>query len=148
MPASCPAQLPYGTASKGGRLCPLTAHLSHYDTVLDLPDRTPTGLCTSTSGLEYMDDNSSPSTAHDSSFSDYVDSTTTTSRDFTAVALGEHLIRPWYSSGYPKRLVGDSTSGNCRLFVCELCFKYTVDIAKAVAHRVRTSLLPRHELIT
>ena len=56
-----------------------------------------------------------------------------------SVALGDRLIRPWYPSLYREELVG--TAAVQRLFVCSSCFRYTVDGAAGLAHRVRTPSL-------
>lgn len=52
-----------------------------------------------------------------------------------SVALGDRLIKPWYPSLYREELVG--TAAVQRLFVCPSCFRYTVDGAAGLAHRVR-----------
>jgi hypothetical protein len=91
-----------------------------------------------------MDDTPSPPSVQES-FSDHIDAVAS-SRDFSAVVLGDHLMQPWYSSSYPKKLVGDATSAHCKLYVCEICFKYTIDVARAVAHRVSTTSISRSTL--
>jgi len=52
-----------------------------------------------------------------------------------SVALGDRLIKPWYPSLYREELVG--TAAVQRLHVCPCCFRYTIDGAAGLAHRVR-----------
>jgi len=72
--------------------------------------------------------------------------TNNSSCTFSAVILGNHYIRPWYSSPYPKKLVGETSSTSTKLYVCQYCFKYTIDASKALQHssvctRLRTEPL-------
>ncbi|CAF9907434.1 MAG: hypothetical protein ALECFALPRED_003327 [Alectoria fallacina] len=47
------------------------------------------------------------------------------------VVLGDILFKTWYPSFYPEELVGRELE---RLFVCQLCFKYSKDLMPYLAH--------------
>ena len=57
-------------------------------------------------------------------------------KEITSVVFGGQLIVPWYPSSYPSKLLGDANFKNGRLYVCEHCFKYTPDVARALGHQV------------
>lgn len=58
------------------------------------------------------------------------------------VVFGSLLIKPWYPSFYPEELVGGRSVE--RLFVCQWCFKYSVQLNPFLGHLVRfsSSLFP------
>lgn len=49
------------------------------------------------------------------------------------VVFGSLLIKPWYPSFYPEELVGRKVE---RLYVCQWCFKYSVQLMKFLEHLV------------
>lgn len=56
----------------------------------------------------------------------------------TTVVLGNLPLRSWYSSFYPKELVGDQIE---RLCVCHWCFKYSKELMPYLSHQVCLHLI-------
>lgn len=50
------------------------------------------------------------------------------------VVLGNLWVKPWYKSFYAEEIVGRGSLE--RLYVCQWCFKYTVDLAGYLGHTV------------
>ncbi|KAI5855230.1 acyl-CoA N-acyltransferase [Tricharina praecox] len=67
-------------------------------------------------------------------------------KEITSVVFGGQLIAPWYPSSYPSKLLGDASFKNGRLYVCEHCFKYTPDVARALGHQ-KFCTLARGEML-
>ena len=62
-----------------------------------------------------------------------------------SVVLGDVSFKTWYPSYYPEELVGREID---RLYVCHWCFKYSRNITRYQAHRVRHSSLARGSLMS
>ncbi|CCX15586.1 Similar to Histone acetyltransferase KAT5; acc. no. Q5RBG4 [Pyronema omphalodes CBS 100304] len=79
--------------------------------------------------------NSTPDSNHVSSAAGAKDKEKKDKDLIGTVVLGNHSIVPWYSSSYPKKLIGDACSENGKLYICEYCFKYTPEIARLQGHQ-------------
>src|SRR5690606_33388916 len=55
--------------------------------------------------------------------------------ELTHVVLGNHVMSPVYPHSYPRRPIGNATIAGYQ-FVCQYCFKYTVDVEHAAVHSV------------
>ncbi|TGZ80271.1 hypothetical protein EX30DRAFT_66246 [Ascodesmis nigricans] len=53
--------------------------------------------------------------------------------ELTHVVLGNHVMKPVYPHSYPRRPMGNASISGF-LFVCQYCFKYTIDIDHAAGH--------------
>jgi hypothetical protein len=51
------------------------------------------------------------------------------------VVLGNLWVKPWYKSFYAEEIVGKAEMLE-RLYVCQWCFKYTVDLGSYLGHTV------------
>eukprot|EP00659_Diplonema_papillatum_P008000 gene8000-12302_t len=51
------------------------------------------------------------------------------------IVFGDMIIPAWYSSPYPAALNADLMANGGRLFVCDVCLKYTTSAAQMTRHR-------------
>jgi hypothetical protein len=61
---------------------------------------------------------------------------TTVEPNVKNVVLGDLQIKPWYPSFYPEELVGSTTE---RLYVCQWCFRYSVQLMGFLGHVVSST---------